>query len=272
MDTQPITDIKEIQAILRTGLCYFADACEKHGLRYYLANGTLLGAAKYGGFIPWDDDVDILMPREDYEALQQLEELRQGEFVLRSSATCATWRVPFSKLTHAGTVCHETTADFGCELGVSLDIFPIDGWADRLQTANRRAALAGLWRRCMSASIEERFFSPRTGVRRCILWLIWCFSHLCGHTFFRRRIQRMAARFADRSAAYVGCVAWACYGQAEVAPAQEFSGEKRLAFEGREHPVFAGYEAYLTRLYGDWRADLPPERQKTHHTFAVYRF
>ena len=67
-----ITDIREIQTLLLNMLRYLKGVCEANGLTYYLSNGTLLGAVKYGSFISWDDDVDIMMPRQDYEKLMEL--------------------------------------------------------------------------------------------------------------------------------------------------------------------------------------------------------
>ena len=60
-----IGEIKEIQSILYDALCYFDDFCRQNDIQYVLSNGTLLGAAKYGDFVPWDDDVDLIMPRDD---------------------------------------------------------------------------------------------------------------------------------------------------------------------------------------------------------------
>ena len=67
-----IENIQDIHSILLDSLCYFDSFCKSKGLKYFLGNGTLLGAAKYGGFVPWDDDADILMPREDYDKLVNL--------------------------------------------------------------------------------------------------------------------------------------------------------------------------------------------------------
>ncbi len=268
---QRIEDIKEVQTILNALLVHFANVCEQHGLRYYLSNGTLLGAIKYGKFIPWDDDVDVMMPREDYDKLMQLDAINTCCYRLCSSQTCPTWRVPFAKLTDTRTVCYETTADFGCGLGVSMDIFPIDNWDSNMRRAEREAAKGGLLRRGMSASIENQFYSPRKGVKRAILYGIWCFSRMCGYRFFLKRIVRLTQKHAHESTKYCGCVAWAAYGKREVIEAEAFATEKKVVFEGREHTVFGGYDAYLRRMYGDYEKDPPADKQKTHHTFEVFR-
>ncbi len=266
-----ITDIKEIQSLLNGLLQHFAEVCERHGLRYYLSNGTLLGAEKYSGFIPWDDDVDVLMPREDYDKLMHLQEIHTERYQLRSIETCQTWRLPFAKLTDATTVCYETTADFGCELGLCMDIFPLDHWSDNRTVATMEAVCGGLLRRFTSASLEKTFFSPRTGWKRAILYGIWRFSRLLGDRFFRQCILRMTKKHASTPTKHVGCIAWAAYGKREVIPAEAFSRQSMLPFEGREYPVFGGYRDYLHRMYGAYEEDPPADRQKTHHTFEIYR-
>ena len=268
---EQITDIKEVQGVLNGLLRHFAEVCERNGLRYYLSNGTLLGAVKYQGFIPWDDDVDVLMPREDYNKLIQLEEINTAAYRLRATETCATWKIPFAKLSDERTVCKETTADFGCELGICMDIFPLDNWSGNHKTAVREATWGGLLRRFVSASIEETFYSPRRGWRRVILYGNWCFSRLCGVTFFRKRIDRMTQKHAASPTGNVGCIAWAAYGRREVIPTGEFAETVQVTFEGRQYPAAGGYDAYLRRMYGDYEQDPPMDRQKTHHAFAIYR-
>ena len=73
-----IANIRDIHHVLFDLLCYFDDVCRTHGIRYFLSNGSLLGAAKYGDFIPWDDDVDLLLPRQDYDSLMHLTQISSG--------------------------------------------------------------------------------------------------------------------------------------------------------------------------------------------------
>ena len=79
---QEITDVKEIQGVLLDGLKYFKSICEKNNLKYFLSNGTLIGAVKYGKFVPWDDDIDVLMPREDYNKLLSLVDVNNDRYKL----------------------------------------------------------------------------------------------------------------------------------------------------------------------------------------------
>ncbi|MBQ7792191.1 MAG: LicD family protein, partial [Clostridia bacterium] len=143
---EPITQISEIQSILYDTLTCFRTVCEQYGLTYYLSNGSLLGAVKYGEFIPWDDDADILMPREDYEKLTELF-FEEGNYRLFCDKTSPNWRLPYAKLSDTRTHYVEKGYTFGEEIGLSLDIFPIDRWHPVKWVANCQASYMELLKR-----------------------------------------------------------------------------------------------------------------------------
>ena len=125
--------LKEMQQIELSMMLELDKICKKHGLRYYMDGGTLLGAMCYEGFIPWDDDIDIKMPRPDYEQLRQY----SGEFPKHirvrypSKEDC---EYTFLKLVDTRTVMIEKSGDRIKESGVYLDILPMDGHpADELE-------------------------------------------------------------------------------------------------------------------------------------------
>ncbi len=268
---QKIQDIRQIQSLLDGGLRHLKAVCQKHGLRFFLSNGTLLGAVKYQNFIPWDDDADILMPREDYDRLMALPDVDTAEYVLLCRQRQPDWKMPYAKLSMARTLVQETTADFGVKCGLSIDIFPIDTWADSQGLARLRAGWDSLLRRFYSASVEERFFTPRTGVTRGILFCIWCYSRLTGTALHRRCIESLIRQGGrSREGNFVGSIAWCPYGTREVFPRAVFESAVPVLLGGEEYPAPVGYDAYLRSLYGDYPQDPPKEKQKTHHTLQVW--
>lgn len=151
-----ITDLREIQQVELGILRHLDQVCRENGLHFFLSNGTLLGAVKYEGFIPWDDDIDVFMPRCDYDRLMRLSGADSGPYRLLSQERTPGWRLPFAKLCDLSTCKQETCADFGADIGLDVDIFPLDAWSGGAAQARR----CGLWRRGVSASIESRFLSP----------------------------------------------------------------------------------------------------------------
>lgn len=262
-----ITDLREIQQLELGLLRHLAQLCQENDLRFFLSNGTLLGAVKYGKFIPWDDDIDVFLPRPDYDRLMRLPKADAGAYRLMSQERTPGWRLPFAKLCNMSTCKRETSADFGADIGLDVDIFPLDTWAGGSAQARR----CGLLQRGVSASLESRFLSPRTGWRRTVLYLFWRLSRLLGCSFFCRCIQHEVDRGRSLAApTHLGCVVWSLYGGRELIPADVFASSVPVPFEGQMYPAPVGYDTYLRQLYGDYIPDPPPEKQVTHHRFTVW--
>ena len=128
--------LQEIKSVELEILSMFDEFCKKNSIKYFISNGTLLGAVKYKGFIPWDDDVDLLIPREDYNRLLKLfkDSDRYRIFAIEKDKN---YRYPFAKLCDMTTRKDEFGYDNGLELGVDIDIFPLDYWDNDLENAKR---------------------------------------------------------------------------------------------------------------------------------------
>ena len=130
-----ITDIHELRQIQMGILDEVHQYCEAHGLRYFLSSGTLIGAVRHKGYIPWDDDIDIYMPRKDYE--QFLREFKGSEqFKLLNPAKEPHYYYTFAKVVDLRTRMVEDETE-GFEIGVFMDIFPVDYVTDNLQERER---------------------------------------------------------------------------------------------------------------------------------------
>ena len=145
-----ITDIHELRSIQMGILDHVHDYCERHGLRYFLSSGTLIGAVRHKGYIPWDDDIDIYMPRQDYE--QFLRNFLDGTGHFRVLAPSpwerAGGEIPyyytFAKVVDTRTLMVETETK-GFEIGVFMDIFPVDYVTDDLKERQRVFALPAIY-------------------------------------------------------------------------------------------------------------------------------
>lgn len=266
-----IESITEIHQLLAKCLNHFATFCNANNLRFYLSNGTLLGAVKYKGFIPWDDDVDVMMPRSDYDQLMELSEIDRDGYRLLARERIPNWSMPYAKLSVESTLLQETSADFGVPCGISIDIFPLDNWPGYYPAAVLQAFYLSLLRRGLSASVERTFFTLRTGITRTILLLIWKFSRAMGTPFFLSLIDKQVERGRKREQSpYVGCIAWAAYGTGEILPSNIFDKTVKLSFGGVEYPAPAGCDVYLRRHYGNYKMDPPISKQKSNHTITLW--
>lgn len=264
---QKISEIREIQEIEIGILRHFKSICEQNGLTYFLSNGTLLGAVKYKKFIPWDDDIDVFMPRSDYDKLMHIAEADTAVYKLFSVERDVRWRMPFAKMCDMRTRKTEGDYTFGAEIGLDIDIFPLDVWSGN----ENQAAYCGLLRRCLAASNQEQFSTPKGGVQKAILYVIWKVSRGIGTSFFQKRLEKEVNKGRNTTnPKYLGSVAWSLYGAKEFIRAEVFAKCVPVEFEGDIYSAPVGYDEYLRQLYGDYHEDPPIEKQVTHHFFEAF--
>lgn len=250
-------------------LLEFDRLCRDRGLTYYLAYGTLLGAVRHGGFIPWDDDIDVLMPRADYERL--VEEFPKACAVAHYrlvSPEDPISRHSFIKIMDTRTVKIESNMDYTPgALGIDMDVFPLDGqpegesdhrvWYEKLQRCYRmadfpvRKTYGGRKKRWPLALIN--FLG---GKRR------WLGIAIKG--FWQRRALRLHRQYPYGSSSWVGMVEH-CFGcEKQRYPRQLFEETTLLEFEGHLFPAPAQYDEVLRICYGDYMTP-PPESERGGH-------
>ena len=266
MNPLSLQEIKQIEFEL---LKSFDAFCRANHIRYFLSNGTLLGAVKYKGFIPWDDDVDVLVPREDYDRLirifQDNEHMRLVSFEREPR-----YLFPFAKLCDTATVKEETDIDNGVTLGLNMDVFPLDAWDDDLEKAKQEAALI---KKNISRLSLAKLRKPNAPgmIKKAAQGILMLPCKLRGGQVFLRNIIAESNKPHQRGENHLGCKAWCIYGAREIIPADVFASTVEVEFEGNLFFAPAGYDTYLRSLYGDYPKDPPIEKQKTHHSFTAYR-
>lgn len=246
-------EIKKIQLDILDSVAHF---CEERGLRYYLAYGTLLGAVRHKGYIPWDDDIDLHMPRPDYERF--LDEYNQASPLYKalSSDNDKRYRVAFAKVHHPGTIVREF--HFKPDIfGVYIDIFPLDGLGSEAQ-----AKECGELRRYMHVknSIFLKSMPLMRKLRLAITKLILLPFPL--HTLLGR-IKSIATHHPYDSSPRV-CSLMSRAALREIMPRTVFEQHCMLPFEGKEYRAPKDYDHYLRVNYGDYM-QLPPEEKRISH-------
>lgn len=246
-------ELKKIQLDILDSVTQF---CEKRGLRYYLAYGTLLGAVRHKGYIPWDDDIDIHMPRPDYERFLKEYNATESLYKVVSPESESCYRVPFAKVHYPETIVEEF--HFKPDVfGVYIDIFPLDGVESQAQ-----AKECGELRRLMHVknSVFLKSMSLTRKLRLAITKLILLPISL---STLLKRIKAIATRCKYDNSENV-CSLMSRTAVREILPRSVFDDYILLSFEGKEYRAAKGYDQYLKANYGNYM-QLPPEEKRISH-------
>lgn len=263
-------DLRELQLIELDILKKVASVCDAHAIRYYLAGGTLLGAVRHQGFIPWDDDIDLLMPRPDYERFIEL--LKSG--VLKEGYTYASLEMPhhwypFLKVYKYGTLAIENRYDKAhCQSMIWIDIFPMDGLPSSVKSIKRMYRFTKQLRNFLYAGIVEASCFPKS--MRVGIALARPFSKLIGAHRIAKLIDWIARRYDFEKEKLVGGIVWG-YGPQEAMVKADYVPYVDLPFEDSLFHCPACWDDYLHALYGQYWT-LPPEEKRRIHTGAYSVF
>ena len=257
-------EIKQIELNL---LLKLDEICKKYKLRYYLCGGTLLGAVRHKGFIPWDDDIDVLMPREDFEKLLRLEKKQKQDAVEK----IVSWKsgnsiYPFIKLINTNTVLKEKYLSEEFTTGLWIDIFPLDGMPDDEKIIAKKFKKIKFYKTILLTAYSEMGKGATWYAALAKRVLIPICKHLNTEKLCNK-LNAISKEYPIDKSPYVGGFLWG-YGPQEKMP-KEFLEPVEVEFEGHMFPAPKCWDFYLTQLYGDYM-QLPPENKRISHDFNVY--
>ncbi len=264
--------LEELKKIELDILCKVHEICIREGFRYSLAGGTMIGAVRHKGFIPWDDDIDILMPRPDYKKFIEYCKKKETDFDLLCNETNPDYGYLFAKAMAKNTVIYEENVNRNnIELGVYIDIFPVDGIGNTYREALRNFIKFEFDREILNASNWKYYF--RSNTHSIIYEPIRFFFYLLSRSVdYRKTINKIQAFYESKdfdSMKIAGSIA-GVYRSKEILNKQVYTNTVDMLFEGLKFKAIKNYDNYLKKLYGDYMK-LPPENKRvTHHRFKAY--
>ncbi len=259
-----------------------ADFCDKNGIRYYLCGGTLLGAIRHKGFIPWDDDIDIIMPRPDYVRFHELFNRENSRYRVNSILNNPNWITSFAEVEDTKTV--KDNLNFKNEYigGISIDVFPTDGSPENkyvrriyweLMNFIERVAVLSHQKFCVSRHFADQDVGCarlKTFVRTAIKFLLIPLARLTIPLNLNLLVNKVGSSFDVDRSQYIGVVTFPHYGFKECVKREPFLKIKKRIFEGLLFNTPEGYEEYLSNLYGDYMKMPPEENRASHHNMKGY--
>jgi lipopolysaccharide cholinephosphotransferase len=267
-----ITETKELQSIVLGLLDKIDVFCSSHGIRYSLAGGTLIGAVRHRGFIPWDDDADVMMPRPDYERFCR--EFSAPESSVHTFGNDPDYFYPYAKVFDDRTILVEDRDPKG-RSAVSVDVFPIDGFQDGIRDPKRKLRRQHLCYAVLSWRRAPPLFRRRSFAKQVAAWAslpvrlvpLRCRKRLAKAAL--RNLTSFASEQPFEASPFVGDCVWG-YGLKEVFSRSVFSDWTTLEFEGRNFRAIGGWRDFVSAIYGDISELPPPKQQITHHSFRAW--
>ena len=253
-------------------LKYVKQVCDSHGLRYYLAYGTLLGAVRHQGFIPWDDDTDVHMPREDYvKFVEILQKEPHPYYQLIARETTPEYTALWPKLIDTRTKLTQY-GDYieRVQIGIFLDIFILDGAGNTREEAEARYKKAFLYYREVKRA-ALKMFSPWEGKFKSFLrWIHHIPEKIMGTGFWIDRHIAFCGEMPYDDYEYVGAMGASTINPTRNVWKREWFGDgTEVTFMGEHFRAPSNWDAVLRPEYGDYMQLPPPEKRNSNHRFEL---
>ena len=266
---QEVTDVSEIQQMELGIMEYIHEVCQKIGVKYFLAYGSLIGAVRHQGFIPWDDDMDICMLREDYEKLQDYLIAHPDErYEVMSYKNNLNYVYPFMKVQDNHTYLLEEDVRIDSNMGIYVDIFPVDGYEDDADFKNKMTKL--IKKRQLSCYTFKGITNTKSLLNSLIRYISVVIFYFTNTNKYVEQIDELAK---SRAVADYEQVDYLIYKDMNKPVWKREWLEQVIVgtFEGKEFMIPKHYHEILTSDYGDYMQLPPLEQRVSHHDFKLWK-
>lgn len=264
--------LKEIQEEEKKILEKTIDFLEQNNIQYAICGGTMLGAVRHKGFIPWDDDIDLLIPRPDYERLievlnkndQKIDQYHAVSVLLKNDFC------PFIKVINKKIFTHSERLTNNRQTNLWIDIFPLDGLPDDdMETKKQYDKIKKYKKLYLLKGYKYSYIFKVSSITKMIPKIIIKTFLLCiPDSILSKKLDSLSKKYPYDQANYIGGVLWG-YGPKEKMLKSEVSFTD-FDFCDLKVKGLANYDLYLTNLYGDYRK-LPPKEKRKTHNFEAWR-
>lgn len=258
-------NIEELKKVQLNLLDHVSDFCKKNRIRYWLDAGTLLGAIRHKGYIPWDDDIDIGMLRTDYDRFVKKFNKYNKKYQCYCIENNEKFCYPYAKVLDKSTVLYEPDRN-GKKLCVNLDVFVYDNAPDDEKMRKRMFDIRDFY---YTLNILRTYHHEPNGkwYRKLAIYIFRFFLLLFPRSFFCKKTIQNSKRFEGRETRCVGNFTSI---SRVVCGKEVFDSFIEVEFEGKRYPAPSGYDEWLKAFYGDYMVLPSEEKRVSHHVFEAY--
>lgn len=240
--------------------------CRKHDINYYAAYGTLIGAVRHKGLIPWDDDIDVLMLPDDYNKFCSYRGNVDGHYDIVDSRDENYWLLTLAKFVDMNTTLWEME-EYPCVTGVYIDVFPLyeNNYDQAVKLKAQYEKFAVLLKRSMMHYSFNKVWSILYRGRILTFWkMLKDITHNCiMHSYYRKMYDHYLNKVQSARGDYYVCYE-GDYKEGEIYPKEWFNKTMKIPFEDMMIDIPVDYDKMLTKIYGDYM-QLPPEEKRVSH-------
>lgn len=268
--------LKRLQQTELSMLKDFMELCDSHGLLYFGIGGTGIGALRHQGFIPWDDDIDIAMPRKDFEKFLRLAgKCWEGKYYILNNKTDSNYPMMTTRLCKCGTVFQEEVMkDVDCPFGIFLDLYVLDNIADGKTACQIQAWTAWFWSKMLVLACMERPYLAQDGWKAQLIWVV-CkaihrtirFLHL-PPALFRAHCESACRKYEGKKTKRMAFLPdtnpfWNVVNKEKMFPLQKLPYEDTYLYFTND------IDTIMRDQYGDYMIMPPKEKRKTHYPYRL---
>lgn len=246
----------------------FDEICKKNNIKYSLAGGTLLGAVRHKGFIPWDDDLDIMMSRKDYNKFLEIAQSELGKkYFVQTLNTEKHYGLPFAKIRENNTLFLENMSkDVDINNGVFIDIFPYDNITDNI-FLQKYYTKKYIFLRMILLLKEKYVLETDSIIKKIIVSFLKIIKIFLSKKHILKAFKKIENKYSNMNTNYV-----AIYGDASldkiVLEKKIFNELIDLDFEKSKFKCIKNWDKYLAYIYGDYM-QLPPVEERGNRHGAI---
>lgn len=256
-----VDELKQIQINM---LKEVHDFCILHDIKYSLTYGTLIGAIRHSGYIPWDDDIDIFMTRPNYDKFMKI--FRHDYIVAADIKTDSNCNVTFGKLYDNRTKIIEDVSE-KWNYGVYMDLFVIDGLGDDFEKAVYHYKKMTLLRKIRDFKIVK-VRDSRSFIKNIVLVFGKIILFPIDYQCIQNYIVKLKHKYNYFDSKYAADLCWGSYKR--IMPKEVFETYTTHPFEGHDFMVIENYDTYLRSIFGDYMQLPPEEKRVSHHAFKAW--